>query len=345
MTRNKAETIGSLGRSPARSQQIPPVAPPPPEPPRPRGAVGDWVHRALLDNVGLKFLSMVLAVTVFLLVNTDKDREITARVGVSYTLPDDKVLVSERLDEVRVTIKGPWRRLRRFDERELDRISLDLRRAPTGEVAITPDMIHLPAGLTVASVSPRSVRVAFDKKVEKVVEVATTVVGHVEHGYVVASVKAVPATAKVRGAERILAALSAIKTSELSLDNRRDSFTASPELETPDGVELLGNVQESVKVQIDEELVTRKLPGLTVAVRGDGIDPSKWTVAGHVDVTLTGALLAVERARDAMTPIVKLVAADLTSGRPHDVDVAIEGLPPGVGVRISPERVKVSPAH
>jgi len=54
----------------------------------------------MFDNVGLKFLSMVLAVTVFLLVNTDKDREITARVGVSYTMPEDKVLISDRVEEV-----------------------------------------------------------------------------------------------------------------------------------------------------------------------------------------------------------------------------------------------------
>ena len=45
---------------------------------RPSAApVRRWIHGALFDNLGLKFLSMVLAVTVFLLVNTDKDREIT----------------------------------------------------------------------------------------------------------------------------------------------------------------------------------------------------------------------------------------------------------------------------
>jgi YbbR domain-containing protein len=345
--RNKAETIGMLGRSPARQSQqiIPPPLPPKPSDPPPRGAVARWVHGALLDNVGLKFLSIVLAATLFLLVNTDKDREITARVGVSYTLPDDKVLVSERLDEIRVTIKGPWRRLRRFDERELDRISLDLRRAPTGEVAITPDMIHLPAGLSVTAISPRTVRVAFDKRIEKVVELATTVTGHPEHGYVVASVKAVPATARVRGAERILAALSVIRTRELSLDNRRDSFTANPELETPDGVELVGSQHVTVKVQIDEELVTRKLPGLTVAVRGDGVDPARWAVSSQVEVTLTGALLAVEKARDEMTPVVKLAAGDYAAGKPREIEVTIVGLPPGVGVLISPERVKLTPIH
>jgi hypothetical protein len=129
--RSRSETLSPLGRAPARSTKPPPIPPPPivPDPPPERGAIRRWLQSAMFDNVGLKFLSIVLAVTVFLLVNTDKDREIAARVGVSYTLPEDKVLVSDRIDEVRVTIKGAWRRLRKFDEREVDRINLDLRRA------------------------------------------------------------------------------------------------------------------------------------------------------------------------------------------------------------------------
>jgi hypothetical protein len=157
--RTRSETIGSLGRSPARQSKGPENAPPPlrgpEEPPAPeRGLVARWLRGAFLDNTGLKFLSLVLAVTVFLLINTDKDREITVRVGVKYDLPADKVLVSEQLEEVKVTIKGAWRRLRQFDERELGRIELDLRSSPTGDIAITPDMIgNLPPGLEVLSIS------------------------------------------------------------------------------------------------------------------------------------------------------------------------------------------------
>ncbi|MDB4957738.1 MAG: YbbR family protein [Myxococcales bacterium] len=341
--RSRSETIGSLGRAPARQSKGPPPGTPlPPRIPQPpdRG-FGKWLRGALLDNLGLKFLSMVLAVTVFLLVNTDRDREISARVGVSYTLPDDKVLVSDRLDEVRVTIKGPWQRLRKFDEREMDRINLDLRHAPAGDIAITPDMIHLPAGLTVATISPRTVHIAFDRRVEKVVEVTPSVAGHPQHGYLVTGVKAVPATIKVRGAEGTLVALSAVRTREISVEGRAESFVSETETVLPDGVELEGSPQIVLHVAVDEELVTRKLPGLAVMVRSDGIDPTKWTVKpGQVEVTLTGALLAVEKAKAALVPVIKLAGGDLRS---REIDVIIEGVPPGIGVRISPERVRVLP--
>jgi YbbR domain-containing protein len=334
-------SLSSLGRAPARTAR-PAPAPPPPDP-KQRGTVGSWMHGALFDNLGLKFLSMVLAITVFLLVNTDRDREISARVGVSYTLPDDKVLVSDRLEEVHVTIKGPWRLLRRFDERQLDRINLDLRRAPTGEIAITPDMVHLPEGLQVESISPRSVRVAFERRVEKVIEVTPRVAGRPLHGYVITEVKAAPATLKVRGAESTLAALSTMRTREVSVEGRADSFIAETEAVPPDGVELVGDPQIVLHVTVDEELVTRKLPGVTVAVKGDGVDPTHWKVTpAQVDVTLTGALLAVEKAQLAIVPSVKLGDGDTKA---REVDVSVDGVPPGIGLKLSPERVHVAPVR
>jgi YbbR domain-containing protein len=337
-TRKRSDTIGGLGRAPARAPRTEP--PRAPDPPAERRGIRKFIHGALFDNLGLKFLSMVLALTVFLLVNTDRDREISARVGVSYTLPDDKVLVSDKPDEVRISIKGPWQRLRRFDERELDRVNIDLRRAQSGEVYITPDMINLPSGLRVTSISPRTIRVVFDRRIEKVVEVSPQLVGRPMHGYVVAEVKAVPATIKVRGAERTLNALSAVRTREVSVDGRAETFTAETGVLTPDDVEPATSGKVLVHVTIDEELVTRKLPGQVVRVTGEGIEPSRWQVSPtQVEITLTGTLLAVEKAKAALTPVVRLSAGDT---RAREVPVTIEGLPPGIGVRISPERVKVS---
>jgi len=338
-TRKRPDTISGMGRSPSRQTPQTPINKPKPDHSADR-PLRRWIHSALFDNVGLKFLSMVLAITVFLLVNTDRDREITARIGVSYNMPSDKVLVSERLEEVRVTIKGPWQRLRKFDERELDRINIDLRNVQSGDVTITPDMITLPSGLSITSISPRTVRVAFDRRVDKIVEISPQLAGRPLHGYVVSEVKANPSTIKVRGAEGTLAALTSIRTREISVDSRAESFLADTELVTPESVEPVGGSQVSVQVSIDEELVTRKLPGLVVGLSGDA-DPAKWQVSpAQVEVTLTGALLAVEKAKAALVPVVKLSANDTKA---REVPVSIEGLPPGIGVRISPERVKISP--
>ncbi|MDX2093885.1 MAG: CdaR family protein [Kofleriaceae bacterium] len=344
--RPRSQTIGSLGRSPARQKSAPTPAPPPssrpPSEPSTRGVIRDWIHGAFFDNLGLKFLSMVLAVTVFLLINDDEDREIRVSVGVSYILPTDKVLTSDRLDEVRVTIRGPERRVRRFDARELSRVSIDLRSARDGEIAFTSDMIQPPAGLTITSIEPRFVRVTFDKRTEKVVEVTPIVAGHPQHGYVTLDIKASPATARVRGAEKTLAALSSVRTREVSVEGRSDPFSESTQLLAPEGIELVGPATVSVEVKLGKELVTRAVPDLRVQVAGEGVDPARWRVEPtQVEVTLTGALLAIEQAKGALRPVVRVSATDKTA---KEVEVALEGVPPGIGVRISPERVRLVPA-
>ena len=347
--RQRSETIGTLGRSPARTTKtpeggtsVPPQQPPPPQ----RGRVATWVHDALFENVGLKFLSLVLAVTVFLLITTDEARDITVSLPVKYNFPQDKfVLVSEQLQEVKVTLKGPWRRLRPgdFHERQLGDVTFDLRDAPTGIIAITPDMVrNVPPGVEVTTVSPQTVRVAFDYKIAKTVEVAPAVAGKPLHGYVIDEIKASPSTVTVRGAQRLLGALTSIRTTEVSIEGRTDSFDQLADIVTPEGVSPVDNTQKiAVAVRFKLELVTRLIPDVPVAAAGEGIDPTRWKVEpAAVEVTLTGPLLHIEASRSAMRAKAIIAPGD-KSGR--EVKVVLEGHKEGVGVKITPERVKVLP--
>jgi YbbR domain-containing protein len=253
------------------------------------------------------------------------------------------VLVSDRIDELRVTIKGPWRKLRGFDERELDRVTLDLRRQTGPEITITPDMINVPSGMTVTSITPRTLRVTFERRLEKIVEVQPALIGRPAHGFVVAEVTADPKTIRVKGAEGVLRGLQSVRTREISLDGRSDTFKLDTEIVPPEGIESVGTTPIRIQVHLDEELVSRKITSLTIIPRGEGVDTSKWIISPpQVDITLTGALLAVEKAKDAMTPVVKVLEVE-PKGRDAAI-VVIENLPPGVGVKVSPERVKIAPA-
>lgn len=354
MSRARSDTIGNLGRVPARTigAGSRPTTPTPPRPlpptptPDPRrdrdGGVWRWIQGALFENLGLKFLSMVLAVTVFLLVTTDKDKEITVRVGIDYVAhPPDKVPVGEPLDEVRVTFKGASRVLKRIDERELSRIPVDMRKHPRGEVTLDANMLaDLPSGVSVTAFSPRTIRIAYDNRIEKPVEVIPALTGRPQHGYVIAETRLTPATVSVRGPESRLATLTAIRTADIAVDRRTENFDAEVGLAPPDWVTVDPRVKVSVAVRIEEDLDTRKLPGLGIGVRGD--DAAKWAIApAQVDVILTGALLALEKAKDQLKPHVKVTPGD----NRREAEVLIEGLPPGVGVRLSPERVKITPVR
>jgi YbbR domain-containing protein len=338
----RLETVSALGRAPARvAPRMPslPSMPPPPEEPRSlwqRTRV--WLHGALFDNLVLKFVSMVLALTVFILVNTDREREIVARVGISYTLPEDKVLVSERIEEVQVTLKGPWRRIKRFDERELDRVHIDLTRVSGGEVAITPDQINLPAGLRLESITPRVVRVAFERREVKEVDVTPTLAGRAMHGFTVTETRIDPPRVVVRGPEGLIHALTAVRTQEVRIDGRNETFEATPLLVPPEGVEIEWEGAVAVTVQVDEQLVTRRVGPLAVTLTG--VDATRFrTEPAEVKAVLTGGLRAVEKATEQGV----LAVARALPGGPRTVPVAIENVPPGVGVQVVPAQVTIVP--
>lgn len=366
--RRRSETIGQLGRAAARRTSAAPASTPAPVPPkgskgsdpkgskpapsapkphynvlvtRPRRTVAQVIKAAFVENLGLKLLSAILALTLYLLINTDREREITARVGVSYSLPDDRVLVSERLDEVRVTIRGPWRRLRRFDERELDRVNLDLRTTTSSEVVLTKELVTVPTGLTVTSISPRSLRVAFEKRVEKKVEISPTISGQPDHGFSIAEVKVEPASVTVRGPEGAMRTLSMIRTRELRLDGHNASFTSDVELLAPEGVELQGGSTVVARVRVEEQLATQRLAAVPIVVVGDGVDTTRVkTTVSKVDITLTGPVLDIERSRTSVKARIKVGVGDI--GKTRDATIELEGVPAGVGVRLSPETVKVT---
>ena len=103
-------------------------------------------------------------------------------------------------------------------------------------------MIHLPSGVTITSISPRYVHVAFDKRRRqgRRGQRRRSPAGP-QHGYVVDEIKPLPATIKLRGGEAMLARVIAVRTREISLEGRTDSFVAETEVVPPDGVEVVGN--------------------------------------------------------------------------------------------------------
>lgn len=309
--------------------------------PPPRG-VQAWIRGALFDHLPVKALALVLTLTVFLLVGSDEDREISARLGVSYVLPPGKVLVSERIDEVKVTIKGPWRRIRRFDEREIDRITLDLSRVVAGEVAISPEAVRLPAGLELTSISPRAVRVAFENRVDKLVDVVPALVGKPVHGFTIAAegARSEPPRVTVRGAEGVIAALQQVRTQEIALADRKASLVAEVALLPPDGVDVDWKGPVRVSVPIVEQLVTTTVTDVAVTLVGEP-DGGRWRAdPAEVTVELTGGVLAVERAIAAGVQVRAVITPEV-AGKGGTVRLVTGDLPPGVGVALRPPEVRL----
>ena len=126
--------------------------------------------RAFLDELPLKVVSMVLAMTLFVLVRSDKDASRAAPTSkVVYTLPEDRVLVSEPLDGGAGGVRGPWTRAAALRRPRLEPIHVDLdARQPTAMLHFDETMVKLPVGPAggVDHARRRS-DVEFEQRVEK----------------------------------------------------------------------------------------------------------------------------------------------------------------------------------
>src|SRR5262245_3211945 len=222
-------------------------------------AVLGWLRNAFVANAALKFVALVLALTVFILVHSDDQEVAGGTVDVNYKLPKDRVLVSDRVDQVRITVKGSRRRIKRFHREELEPINLDLSNMTKGEVFFQRDMIELPEGLELVSITPASLPVQFEELRVKQVPVAVDTTGAQAPGFKIESMPARPAKVQISGAATQVAETRTVRTQEVDLAGRSKSFRETARLAPPTGITVEGDPVVEVEVSLGEEQGSREL--------------------------------------------------------------------------------------
>ncbi|GAB4524091.1 MAG: hypothetical protein Tsb0020_42340 [Haliangiales bacterium] len=316
-----------------------------------------WLRRLrnmFVNNALLKSVSLVLAVALFFLVNTDTESVIGVNMRVSYTLPDDRVLVSELTDQIQLTIRGPTRRIKRFDERELGRMTVDLSNMRDGPYTFPKDAVRLPEELTLQSIDPATINIAFEERIQETVPVQVATEGEPARGYKVEKLVPKPSQATIVGAESRVLDTDSVWTRGLRLDGHTDSFTESLPIEVPETtprglIELVDRNPVQVEVTLSPEMSKRVFAEVPVkVVAGEGVSASQLerfeTEPATIEVILHGPLLVVEAFETSPSAIVTLRPDDLV-GRPREAEVILQDIPDGVGTEFNPEQVTLRPVR
>ncbi|HEY7954606.1 MAG: YbbR-like domain-containing protein [Polyangia bacterium] len=304
------------------------------------------ILRAMLDEIPLKVVSLVIAVTLFVIVRSDKDAATGAFVKVIYALPEDEVLVSDPVGEVRVGVRGPWTRLQRFDEHALEPIRVDLSKAEDGLVHFDESMIKLPVGLQIASITPSEVRVKFEPRAHREVPIQPILDGEPAEGFRVNRVSADPQTVMVEGAKSAVETLQHVLTRPLEVAGARAEVTARVGLaELPRHVHFVDVSEVSVRAEVKAAMVERTFDALPVRVSGlsrlDGeVDPktARLILRGPSDL-----VAAVKPEQLSLS-----VDAQLVDTRPpsrYARALAVSGLPAGVAAELQPDSVTLTTHH
>jgi YbbR domain-containing protein len=243
-----------------------------------------------LDHLPQKAIAAALAITLVVFVREDKVSSVTTTVRVRVGRPDDRVLVSPMVDKVTVVIEGKYGALRRLDTDQLPPLDLNLSGNEGDQVSFEPEMVKLPAGLSVRSVRPPAMVVRFEPLLQKRVPVNVVTTGEPALGFRITQLRVDPPEVQIEGAASVVEALTRVETLPVELAGRSQSATVEVALRAaPAFVTWMGPVKYRVALGIEERQGTRVLDDRPVILRGAEATGAIYELSpGEVDITLSG---------------------------------------------------------
>ena len=249
-------------------------------------------------HVGLKVLSVVLAVLLWMIVSGEETVERGLRVPLELQqVPGGLELTGEVPATVDVRVRGASGTLSRVSTGDVVAV-LDLRSARSGRrlFPLTPDQVRAPFGVEVVQVQPSALAMAFEPSASRQVPVVPAVDGRPAPGYVVGPMTADPKEVEVIGPESAVRRVTEALTEPVSVSGARDHVRQSVILGLIDPSLRLKNARAAtVTVQIVPAPLERTLRSRPVHLRNVPPNLEAQAIPSAVELTLRGSREALAR--------------------------------------------------
>ncbi|HYA34786.1 MAG TPA: CdaR family protein [Candidatus Binataceae bacterium] len=300
-------------------------------------------ERRLNRNVGLRVLSVLIAIGLWIFVNAGQRNAIQSfQVPLAYRgLPSGLVIVNRPTEFVRIQVTGPRTLLSLLDPERLS-VPLDLSGIGPGQAAfkINPTMFNVPRQTTVTGVAPAEVIFEIDRIVRRDVPVRVNLQGAVAPGYTISGVELTPPSVMVTGPSRYVNPLQQVYTEPLDVSGAKAQIVRKLFLENESEPARMSAKLVDAKLFVTEKIGEREFPRIAVQVRDSDY---RFNVQPRfAAVTIRGPELSLSRLDPSTLAYVD--ATDLTPGS-HDLPLQID-VPDGMSVvRQNPEKVKLRLYH
>jgi YbbR domain-containing protein len=308
------------------------------------GAVRRAVRIALTENVGLKAISFVASVLLFVAIRGGEDAEKAVDVDVVTMVPpaqSERVLVADVPDRVEVVVHGPRSLLSSLRDDDVPPVQVDLRSTHARSFDFEESLFQLPAGVRIRSIIPASFPIAWEPRRERRLRVVASLRGDLLPGQ---SLKGEPA---VEPPDVVLVG------AESALDEVETAFTETVDLQGLGNGRYVKRVRLrrppphawwaddgplSVTFEVGPDLVERTFHQLPVRVAN-----GSWQTEIHprtIDVTLRGPREAIAGINaDRLLPFIDGPTLEAQGPGTYREPPKLEDLPPGV------EMVASEPGH
>lgn len=246
----------------------------------------------MLNNLHLKIVALLIAVTLWLSIVTGEFQEISLYVPVKLTnIPEGYVAVTDE-HLINVHAKGPKSLV--SEEKFSDvNIELDVSSMKPGytDTMIKPDEIKMPPGIIVTDVQPSNIQIIVDSLILKEMKVAPTFIGEPALGYKVGSVTVYPENVKVKAAQSKIAEQNTVETLPVNLTDKKDPITYSIGMKSYEGIQEYMPPQVEVFVTFKEDIQEKEFDGIPIrpvllhnGLKAKISDTLKIKVSGRVDL-------------------------------------------------------------
>ena len=226
----------------------------------------DLLQGIFVRNFHLKAIALLLTFALYLWVGEDRETQVIAAAPIQLSVPEDQILLQPKIDKVKVTLRGRWSALNRFDQTELKPVVVTLSESDDGRlVPITPDAVQVPSGLRVVSIEPSFIRVEMETKAEKEVDIKPRIVGRTRGSYTIGEVAVSPSSLTVSGPESTMKNLTSIPTEAIDVTGRVRTFKKRVQLR-PESPMISYNLDTpiTVTVPIKAEEIQRTIDDIEV---------------------------------------------------------------------------------
>lgn len=197
----------------------------------------DFLQRYAFKNAGLKVISLLLAVGLWLAVAGNPVAEVAITIPIElHNFPQNLEIANERIPEAQVRVRGPERLIRRLEPSEIH-VELDLAGSKAGERTfdLSAQQVRESRELEVVQIIPTQVHLVFDERMIRTVEVRPRVMGSFASGVRVARVEANPATITISGPKQRVDMVEAAITDPVDASGvmRQSSFVTHAYVSDP----------------------------------------------------------------------------------------------------------------
>jgi YbbR domain-containing protein len=181
--------------------------------------MGKFFHDHVLHNLGIKVISLLLAIGLWWVVARDPVSEIPVDVAIEFHgIPENLEIATENIPQAQVRVSGPERVIHRLRPSDVH-LELDISSARPGERTfdLTAHEVHQPYELDVLQIIPSQLRLNFDTRMTRTVDIHPRIVGTPLSGYRVEHVVLDPPVMTVSGPQKRVEAVDAAMTDPIDV--------------------------------------------------------------------------------------------------------------------------------